>query len=309
MKQFRSHTIQLLPYVLITGLLLWHPTMRDFTLSNIAVQLLLFVPVVILPAIRTGRMSYVDIGWPIGLFLIGAQTLYFGETGTLRTWLVAFMYLFIGGRMGLMALVGWRLGMLNRELPRYQYQRLRWQRRGWAERPALLFEVSFQGIANMSLLALPAIYQASNPEPGLSVVEVLAGMLWLAAFCFEFVADAQKLKFGLRMKREGRKGMHCDEGLWKYSRHPNYFGEWMVWNALCLGTGPTLLWMAATQPWWLSGLGAASLAFLSWTMYAVLTHYSGAVPSEYYSVRKRPGYARYQQTTNQFFPGPPRQPD
>ena len=309
MHQLRSHAFQLVPYLLILVFLFQYPELRPFTLSNLLVQLLLFTPVVIIPALRTGRMSYVDIGWPVGLFLNGVQALIFGNTDTARPWLVGAMYLLAGGRMGLMAITGWRLGMLNRELPRYQYQRLRWQRRGWSERPALLFEVAFQGIANMSLLALPAIFLAANPDPRLSPLELFACLLWCASFCFEVVADAQKLRFGLRMKAAGRKGMHCDEGLWKYSRHPNYFGEWMVWNALCLVTIPSLLYLAGAQPWWLTTCGGVSLVFLSYTMYMVLTHYSGAVPAEYYSARKRPGYAAYQKTTNRFFPGPARRLD
>ena len=309
MNQARSHFLQLFQHLLIIGLLCAYPATRPFALANGIIQALLFLPVVIIPAMRTGRMSYVDIGWPVGLFLIGVQALLFGETDTLRTWLVAAMYLFVGGRMGLMAITGWRMGMLDRELPRYRYQRLRWQRRNWAERPALIFEVAFQGIANMGLLALPAILQASNVDPAISPLELFACLLWLAAFGFEFVADAQKLKFNLRMKREGRKGMHCAEGLWKYSRHPNYFGEWMVWNALCLGTVPTLFQLHGAGFEWLAISCGVVLAFLSYTMYLVLTHYSGAVPAEYYSVRKRPGYADYQQTTNRFFPGPVRRAD
>ncbi len=193
-------------------------------------------------------------------------------------------------------------------MPRYQYQRLRWARRGWKGKPALLFEVALQGVANMSVLAVPAIVQASNPSSGLSPLEIGAYVLWVAAFVLEFTADAQKMRFGVRMREEKRKGEHCAEGLWKYSRHPNYFGEWMVWNALVLATIPSLLYMAGGTGLWLVLMFCAALVFLSYTMYTILTHYSGAVPAEYYSVQKRPGYAQYQKTTNRFFPGPRRLP-
>jgi len=304
MKQYVNHLSHTLPYALCLLVLLLNPALQGFTQVNLLVQAVLFFLVVIVPALKTGRMSYVDVGWPLGLFLIGVQVLFFSQELTLRTGIVAGMYLFAGGRMSAMALLGLRLGYLDKELPRYQYQRLRWQRRGWQEKPALLFEIASQGFANMTVLALPAIIQASNASHGLSPLEIAGYLLWLAAFAFEFLADAQKASFGLRMKREKRKGEHCEDGLWKYSRHPNYFGEWIVWNALVISSIPSLAALAKESPIWQIIALAVFLLYLSYVMYIVLTHYSGAVPSEYYSAQKRPGYVEYQRRTNMFFPGP-----
>jgi steroid 5-alpha reductase family enzyme len=96
----------------------------------------------------------------------------------------------------------------------------------------------------------------------------------------------------------------CNVGLWRYSRHPNYFAEWMVWNALVIAAIPS--WLARSGQdgslvWILLGLG---LLFVSRIMYYTLVHYTGARPAEYYSVQKRPEYRAYQETTNMFFPGP-----
>ena len=306
MKQLLAHTMTSLPYLLVLGLLLAWPPFQSFAIANVMVQSVLFICVVIIPAIKTNRMSYVDIGWPAGLFLIGVQVLVFSDGNTARAWIVASLYMFAGGRMAVMALTGWRLGMLNRELPRYEYQRLRWDRRGWRHQPAMIFEVGAQGLANMSVLAIPAIVQAANPTATISALELAAYVLWLSAFAFEFTADAQKLRFARRMKVEQKSRMHCAEGLWRYCRHPNYFGEWMVWNALSLATIPSLLVFGGSMPGWLIVSMAAGVLFLPFTMYQVLTHYSGAVPAEYYSAQKRPGYAEYQRTTNMFFPGRPR---
>ena len=306
MKQYASHLLQSLPYVLCLAVMLSCPTLQMLTLSNIIVQAVLFLIISIIPALKTGRMSYVDIAWPLGLFFIGIQVLVLIDELTLRHYIIAGLYLFAGGRMSLMALIGWRLGYLNKELPRYQYQRLRWQRRGWKEKPAILFEVASQGFANMSVLALPAVIQASNTSPDLSVLEIFAYCLWLAAFTFEFIADAQKTRFGLRMRREKRKGEHCEDGLWKYSRHPNYFAEWMVWNALCISSVTSLFALYAITPFWQVAALGIFLLYLSYVMYTVLTHYSGAVPSEYYSAQKRPGYLEYQRRTNMFFPSRPK---
>lgn len=308
MKQAIHHLINALPYAAIIALFAAHPAYADFALGNVVVQAFLFIFVVIIPTLRTERMSYVDLGWPLGLFLIGVQVLVFADEIRARSLIIAALYLFAGGRMSAMMLIAWRMGHIKRELPRYQYQRLRWQRRNWHARSAMAYEVAAQGLANMSVLAVPAVVLAANPSPTLHPLEIAGCLLWIAAFAFEFVADAQKMRFGARMRREGaaRKGAHCGEGLWRYSRHPNYFGEWMVWNALALITVPTLLGLAADGQVLLSVLLAAALAFMSYVMYVVLTRYSGAVPAEYYSVQKRPGYAEYQRTTSMFFPRPPR---
>lgn len=307
MKQYANHLLHSLPYVVCLLLMLSSPQLIDFTLTNVLVQAFIFLLITIIPALKTGRMSYVDVAWPLGLLLIGIQVLVLSDEFTLRNSIIGGLYIFAGGRMTAMALIGLKLGYLNKELPRYQYQRLRWQRRGWQEKPAMLFEVASQGFANMTVLALPAILQASHSSPKLSILEIMGYSIWVAAFLFEFIADAQKARLGLRMQREKRKGEHCNEGLWRYSRHPNYFGEWMVWNALVISSIPSMFALANAPLWQTLGFGLM-LAYLSYVMYVVLTHYSGAVPSEYYSAKKRPGYVEYQRTTNMFFPGPRKYP-
>ena len=305
MKQLTAHALGILPFAAIFALLAWSSPDTSLLWANAAVQALLFLGVALIPAWRTGRMSYVDLAWTLGLAAIGALTLLFSQAGNPRTLVIGALYLLAGGRMGLGALVGWRFGHFNSEFPRYEYQRLRWQRRGWNEKLAMLYETAWQGLANMSVLAVPAIVQAANPEPDLSWLEIAGYGLWLLALAFESVADAQKARFGARMQREGQHNAHCDVGLWRYSRHPNYFGEWMVWNALALTTLPSVLRVATAAPVMGLLLGAA-LLYLSRAMYGVLTHYSGAKPAEYYTVRKRPGYAGYQRRTSMFFPRRPR---
>jgi steroid 5-alpha reductase family enzyme len=306
MRQFLHHLLHSLPYAVVLVVLLLCAPLRAFALSNLLLQLLLFLTVAILPALRTGRMSYVDVAWPLGLVLIGVQTLVFSDGWTARSTIVALLYVLAGGRMARMALYGWWHGALNGELPRYQYQRARWHRRGWRETPARLYEVASQGFANMSLLALPALLQAANPAPALTPLEIVGYLLWLAAFAFEASADAQKLRFGQRMREQGRRGEICREGWWRYSRHPNYFGEWMVWNALALSSLSSLHALSYIAPTWQVQVLFLALIFLSHTMYTVLVYYSGAMPAEFYSLQKRPGYADYQRQVPMFFPRRPK---
>ena len=142
-------------------------------------------------------------------------------------------------------------------------------------------------------------------------MEVTGILIWALALVMESVADFQKLGFLKRMKQTGMRNQVCNIGLWKYTRHPNYFAEWMVWNGLIIMAIPSWLDLRDVQVelfngqvdqifWLLIGIG---LIYVSRMMYITLVYATGAIPSEYYSVKKRPDYKEYQKNTNLFFPG------
>jgi steroid 5-alpha reductase family enzyme len=87
-------------------------------------------------------------------------------------------------------------------------------------------------------------------------------------------------------------------------RHPNYFGEWMVWVSLAVVSLPSVanMWQLATHPWPTSAALTFGLVVCVHAMFVCLTTYTGAVPSEYYSVQKRPSYVDYQRRVPMFFP-------
>ena len=120
------------------------------------------------------------------------------------------------------------------------------------------------------------------------------------------VADIQKLTFLPKMMNAGDRNSGSNVGLWKYSRHPNYFAEWMVWKGLIIAAIPSWLALYEAESFIIWVLLGAGLLFASWKMYTTLVYHTGAEPSEYYSVQKRPEYKAYQQTTNMFIPGPKR---
>jgi len=295
----------LLPFV--AGWLLLLVTEQFFALSlvNGVAQLVLFAFVVCLPTWRTGRMSYVDIGWPWGLTVIGILTWIYGEGDSLRVAIVSIAYIFAGSRMGLGAIKLLISGHLDKELPRYEFQKKRWSKAGKTNTAlAMQIEAIVQGVANASFLAFPAFIIASNPSEEISIFEIIGIVIWLASFIMESVADAQKLKFLRAMKKSGARNTVCNIGLWQYSRHPNYFAEWMVWNALVIASIPSWLQLYPNMSVIIFVLLGVGLLMTSRIMYVTLVTYTGAVPAEYYSVQKRPAYKDYQQTTNMFFPGP-----
>ena len=146
-------------------------------------------------------------------------------------------------------------------------------------------EAITQGLANASFLALPIFIISANKTAALELVGLIIS---LAAE--KICPEHEKDKAGSSVRA--------------YSRHPNYFFEWMVWNGLIVAAIPS--WVPKSQEtliWLLLGLG---LLLASAAMYRTLVHLTGAIPSEYYSEQKRPDYKAYQQRTNRFFPGPRR---
>jgi len=297
----------LLPFIAGWLMLILSQSFFEISMVNGLLQLTLFALVVCLPTWKTGRMSYVDIGWPWGLTVIGISTWVLSDGEPMRVALVSIAYIFAGSRMGLGALKLFQLGHLKTELPRYEFQKKRWEKTGKSNVPlAMQIEAILQGIANAAYLAFPAFIIAANPSKTVSVLEVVGIIIWLGSFVFESVADAQKLKFLRTMKAQGKRNTVCNVGLWKYSRHPNYFAEWMVWNGLIIATIPSWWALLENESIVIATLLGLGLLFVSRIMYTTLVTYTGAVPAEYYSVQKRPEYKAYQQTTNMFFPGPQR---
>ena len=300
-----SYFRPLYPFLLGWALLLYSSTFSNLGLINGLGQLVLFALVVCLPIWRTERMSYVDIGWPWGLVLLGLISYWLSDGYWLRSLLVSAVVILIGLRMGMGALKMWRMGLLKKEFPRYQYQRILWQKEGKTNTQlALQVDAISQGLANASFLAFPVFIIASNRSEQFQLLELVGLAIWILAFAMESIADLQKVRFLKAMKKLGKQRQVCNIGLWKYCRHPNYFAEWMVWNGLVIAAIPSWLALRGAQSealWLLLGLG---LLLASKFMYSTLVYITGAVPSEYYSVQKRPGYRDYQQQTNRFFPGP-----
>ncbi|MDO3721572.1 DUF1295 domain-containing protein [Marinobacter sp. chi1] len=276
--------------------------LTNLLLVNAAVQMLLFIVVACIPFLRTGRMSYVDIAWPFGVALIGVQLLLFADGDIVRKIAVGAVYLFIGLRMGMGAVVmGRATGVIFKtEFPRYQYRKMMFEKTGARHaRMHMLAEILAQGIANMSVLALPGFLIATNTSPSISGWEIVGILVWAVAYILETVADTQKLLF---ISKSENKGGVCNVGLWKYSRHPNYFAEWLVWTGLVIATVPSWLALQGTESffvWLVLGVGALCASIM---LYITLVYLTGAKPAEYYSVRKRPQYREYQETTSMFFP-------
>jgi steroid 5-alpha reductase family enzyme len=140
------------------------------------------------------------------------------------------------------------------------------------------------------LLGAAFLVTSINPAPALHPFEIAGLALFLIALTGEALADRQLAAF----KRDSaNRGRVCDTGLWRYSRHPNYFFEWLVWVAFFV--------FALGSPWgWVAIIGPASILWL-------LLRVTGIPMNEEQNLRSRgDAYRRYQQSTSVFVPLPKR---
>lgn len=149
-----------------------------------------------------------------------------------------------------------------------------------------------QGIS-VWLIVLPVLVILSKPPLRPGVISVVGGIVWSIGLAIETVADWQKFHFKNRRENQGR---WIQTGLWKWSRHPNYFGEMMLWWGLAGAAAPYF-----TGADWLSLCGPAFLTFL-------LMRVSGIPPLEKKADDKygqQTGYQKYRQETSLVIPLPP----
>jgi steroid 5-alpha reductase family enzyme len=235
--------------------------------------------------LRHRNISLADVGWCLGL--IGVVT-WFGTAASgdsVRRGLVVAMMTVYGLRLGIYILLDRVIG--KKEDPRYQWLR---SRLGARERLGVFTYFLLQ-VPAVILFSLPPLAVMQNPRPTFSLWELAGVLVWFVAVVGESVADWQLATF--RAKSWSRDRV-CRDGLWHYSRHPNYFFEWLHWWAYVV--------MAIGTPGWL----------LTWigplVMGVALLKVSGIPLAEQQAlVTRGEGYRDYQRTTNAFFPWFPKQ--
>ena len=234
-----------------------------------------------LVAVRIRNAGIVDIAWA-GSFLPLA-TLYAALGGGALD-LVTAMALTAGAwSLRLTLFLYWRV-MGHHPVEDARYQQLR---RDWAPHADRRFFWFFQAQALAAVFfSLPFALMAVDPEPGLTPWHWLGLAVWGVAVAGESLADWQLSRFKANPANRGRT---CQAGLWRYSRHPNYFFEWLVWCGFAL--------MAASSP-------AGWLAFASpLTMLYLLFRVTGIPATERAALRsKGDEYRDYQRTTSAFVP-------
>jgi steroid 5-alpha reductase family enzyme len=224
--------------------------------------------------------AIVDVGWAAGL---GILALYYAVAAPgypARKWVIASMAGFWGLRLAAYLLLARIVG--HPEEGRYVQLRKEWKN-NLALRFLFFFE--FQALL-VTVLSVPFLLACLDTRTPLGFVEKFAAGLWLVSMIGEAIADRQLNAF---KKNPENQGKTCREGLWKYSRHPNYFFDWLVWVAYAV--------FALTSPWgWIALISPALMLYF-------LLSATGIPATEAQALRSRGDeYRAYQRTTSTFVP-------
>jgi steroid 5-alpha reductase family enzyme len=170
----------------------------------------------------------------------------------------------------------------------HRYQAIRTNNEPGFVVKSLYIVFGLQGLLAWIIAAplLPAMAATTD----LGALDYIAVALWLFGFFFEAVGDYQLSRFKADPDSSGRV---LNTGLWQYTRHPNYFGEFCIWWAFWL-------FAASSGAWW--------TVFSPLLMSFLLLRVSGVAMLEQTIEERRPEYAEYARSTNAFFPGPVREP-
>jgi len=236
-----------------------------------------------LVSIRLRDVSIVDPVWGPAFVLVAVIAAATGGGDGGRRWLLFVLVALWGGRLGLY-LVSRKLGD-REEDKRYRVMR---ERKGEAFIPwSLVMIFGLQGLLVL-IVSLPVQVAVGRPD-GLGASAIPGVVLFVVGLAFEAIGDEQLRRFKARSDSQGEV---MDQGLWHYTRHPNYFGDFCVWWGLWLVVLP------AGGTWW-TLIGPVVMSTL-------LIRVSGKALLERDMAKRRPKYVDYVKRTSGFFPLPPK---
>ena len=233
------------------------------------------------------NVTIVDSLWGMGFVLIAWLTFWLAEGYAGRKVLITFLISLWGLRLSIhLAWRNWGRG----EDPRYGSWRQKSGERFWL---VSLFKVFILQAIFLWSISLALQWGQLSVQPAeFTGLDYLGIGVWLIGFFFEATADRQLARFKADPANKGRV---MDQGLWAYSRHPNYFGEFLIW------WGIFLIVLVTPGSWWT----IVSPILIT----AVLLKMTGVPLMEKTIVHTRPGYSDYIVRTHAFFPWFPRKKD
>jgi steroid 5-alpha reductase family enzyme len=224
--------------------------------------------------------SIVDVGWAMGISLLAMIYAVHGVGYWRRTLFLAPMAMLWGLRLGLHLL----FTRVNGQPEEGRYAELR---RKWGSNVGLKFLLFFEVQAVLcGVLSLPFLVAMHDPGKGMPELENVGLGIWVVAFLGEMIADWQLARFKKDPKNKGRV---CNVGLWRYSRHPNYFFEFFIWVSFAMVALPAKY----------GYLGLIAPALILYFLFRV----TGIPATEEQAIRsKGKAYREYQKSTSAFIP-------
>ena len=255
---------------------------RAMMVAAIVIVTLMLVTWVISVIIKNA--SIVDIVWGFG-FVVVAWTvrLTVDQGDDARQWLLVALVTIWGLRLA--------IHLFTRNHGNGEDFRYRAMRKHHGDRFGLISLGTVFGLQGvlMFVVSLPVQLGQADPTPSIGVIAFIGIALWLVGMFFETVGDLQLAAF---KKDPDSRGKVMSTGLWRYTRHPNYFGDACVWWGIGLVAAET-------------GAGAWGLIG-SVVMTVLLRRVSGVTFLEKTMAKRRPGYTEYVVTTSPFIPRPPK---
>jgi len=235
---------------------------------------------------RTCNATSVDAAWAIAIGVLALGGAALGAGSPLQRLLAAAIAGSWSARLSWHLVVHRVLGHAHED-GRYRAMREHWGPRAHAR---LFWFYQAQAVAAL-VFALPFWLLAQHPDSGIAPVQLAGFVLAGLALGGETLADRQLER---HRRDPAQRGRTCRAGLWRYSRHPNYFCEWLFWCGIALVATPAAGWLAVIQPA---------------VMFVLVRFVSGVPFTELQAAKSRPDdYRRYQQETNAFVPWFPRHP-
>lgn len=239
------------------------------------------------------------MAWPFGLVGIGVFNYVMSMSDkprvSYKAEMITFCYLFQGLRMSFGAIFiifVKKIWKTDTEIQRYQFARDKHEAetgKKWGTFD-MQYEIFLQCLSNFCVLVLPGMLVCNDRNP-LTSLEIVGFVMWALSYGLETISDGQKQTFIVMKAKAKERGAVCNTGFWRYSRHPNYFGEWMIWNSLCIFASQSVLNLDVVFEYKL----ACFLCFvlLSFLMFWCLILWTGTKPAEAGSLKRRPGYKAY----------------
>ncbi len=239
-----------------------------------------------LVAVRIRDVSFIDAFWAFGMVLIAFSSYFQTEGDPRRKLLLTGLCAFWGLRLAIHLFSRWRA---HGEDPRYQkILGYAVEKQGWSWPIAALIKVFAMQGPLLFIVCLPVQLGQISILP-IGVIGVIGAIIALTGISFEAIGDSQ---LGAFRRNPANKGKVLDTGLWRFTRHPNYFGDACTWWGLFIIAAE-----ASPGLWALPGP-----LLITW----LLTRLSGVPMLERGLKKSRPGYGDYAARTSGFFPWPPK---
>ena len=251
--------------------------------------LIAIILVLWLIAVRIRDVSFIDAFWAFGMVLLSWASLAQAWPSAPLGKALAGLTTFWGIRLGLHLLLRWNA---HGEDPRYKkIMAATMEKKGWSWVQTALLQVFLLQAPLLFIVCLPAQIGILAGAGYISPLGFVGIAIALTGIAFETIGDRQLDQF---RKDPASQGKVMDKGLWRYTRHPNYFGDACTWWGIWL--------LAASAGWWIAAVSVVGPVFLTFT----LTKWSGGPLLERGMKKTRPGYDEYVRRTSAFFPLPPK---